>query len=463
MFRMSNEMRELRAQIQTALNDLDAAIAEEDTERVQQCRNEVDRLRSLYDAAEVSFNARRGMEIDPQDDGDGNGEKAVVYDALLFYKAISGQALSDAERAVVDKARMVYKNQYSEGSKRDGGLTVPDDLSTEIFTAIESTESVRNLVAVEKVENATGTRNFRNGEEIKLYNTAENEEMKEMSNRQYEALKYMQKKFAGMLTVSSELMEDSFVNFKDEIVSYMSEAARNTENAQIFYGAGGEKHCEGMLSTANAYRELIAPEKLTIDFLRKAKMMVKQGYRRNGKWIMNSDAFVEVGNIKYEDGRSCLQPDPRQKDSYILLGYPVEVYDTIETDDGKTVIAFGDFNRAYRMFVRREFGISMTDVGAGAFETDSVKAKGTERFDGKVFDREAIVIIRDVPATPVEFADIDQNLTGEMSEATLKNLTKKQLAELAESLEIEGVTTEQTKDDMVATILAAVDEADAEA
>ena len=463
MFRMSNEMRELRAQIQTALNDLDAAIAEQDTDRVQSCRTEVERLHGLYDAAEAAFQARRGMEIDPDDESNpDDGAKPGIYDAMLFYKAISGQALNDAEKGLIAKAKSVYKNRFSEGSSKDGGLTVPDDLSKEIFSAIASTESVRNLVHIENVVSATGTRIFRNGQPIKLYNTAEREEMKELSNRTYEPVRYSQKKFAGMMEVSNELLEDSFVNFKDEFVEWMSEAARNTENAQIFYGAGGENHCQGMLSSANAYREFIVPEKLTIDFLRKVYLSVKQGYRTNGKWIMNSDAFAEISNIKYEDGRSCIQPNPKEKDSYVLFGFAVEIYDTIETEEGKTVLAFGDFKRAYRMFPRREFGVAFTDVGAGAFETDSVKARGTERFDGKVMDREAIVIVRDVPVVVAEAEDIDKELTGEMTEATLKNLTKNQLKDLAVSLGIEGVDTTQTKDEMVAAILAGAADDEAE-
>lgn len=467
MFRMSNEMRELRAQIQTALNDLDAAIAEQDAERAQNCRDEVERLRGLYDAAEASFAARRGMEIDPDDEGnpDDSG-KPGVYDAMVFYKALSNQSLTDKEKDMIAKSRKVYRNRFSEGSQENGGLTVPDDLSTEIFSAIQSSESVRNLVHVENVQSASGTRIFRNGEQIKLYNTAEYEEMKEMTNRQYKPLRYNQKKFAGLMTVSSELLEDSFVNFKDEFVEWMSEAARNTENAQVFYGAGGENHCEGMLSTAGAYRELTVDGALTVDFLRAAYLLVKSGYRVNAKWIMNSDAFVAISNIKYEDGRSCLQPDPRTADGYTLFGYPVEIFDTIQTDTetNKTVIAFGDFSRAYRIFARRDFGVAFTDVGAGAFETDSVKAKGTERFDGRVFDREAIVVIRDVPTTAVEVTGGTDELSGEMTEATLKNLNKTQLVELAGDLGIEGVDKSQTKDAIVTAILAGgVDEVEAAA
>lgn len=449
--RMSNEMRELRGKLCTVLDELDGAVRNGNMEEATARKAEAEKLRGLYDMAERSFLERRQMETEEPHPQDANEAK---YNAELFYKAIGGGVLTEAESRAVGEAKAVYANKFSEGSSKDGGMTVPDDLSREIFSAVAEEESVRNLVYVENVTSATGTRIFRGGQPVKLYNTAEYDEMKELANRNYEPVRYSQKKFAGMMEVSNELLEDSFVNFKQEFVEWMSEAARNTENAQIFYGAGGEKHCQGLLSTANAYRELDAASGLSVDFLRAAYLKVKQGYRTNGRWIMNSDGFAQLCALKYEDGRSVIQPNPKEADSYVLFGFPIAIYDTIRTDEEKTVIAFGDFRRAYRMFPRREFGVAFTDVGAGAFESDSVKARGTERFDGKVMDREAIVILRNVSVTAPALTETASVLSGEMTEATLKNLTKSQLTELAEDLGI-ALESGKTKDEMVTAILAA--------
>lgn len=170
---------------------------------------------------------------------------------------------------------------------------------------------------------------------------------------------------------------------------------------------------------------------------------------------MNSLAFAAISELKDKNDRSYLQPDPRNAAQYYLLGNLVQVYDAIETEENKTVIAFGDFKRAYRMFPRKDFGIAFTDIGAGAFETDSLKAKGIERFDGRIFDREAAVIIRDVPVVPLDFTDNgEKELTGDVTEATLKNMTKAQLIDFANDCGIEGITGEQTKDAIVTAILA---------
>lgn len=454
--RMSKKMRELNIQIQDKIKMIEKAVEDKDIEGAATARAELEKLRDLYAAEEAAFEARKGFAFEP--DGDDPAQESAEYNAQLFYKAASHAPLTDAEQAVVAKARADYKASYSEGSAKDGGYTVPDDLSQEIFSEIKSTESVRTLVHVENVQSAHGTRIFRNGEETKLYNVAEYEEIKEMQNKDYKTISYAQKKFAGLMSVSNELLEDSFENFKGELVDYLSDAARNTENAQIFYGVGGEKHCEGMLSTAGAYKEIKCTT-LSIDFLRKSYLALKEGYRKNAKWIMNSLAFAEVSNLKYDDGRSCIQPDPRTNDGFMLLGFPIAIFDTIKTDEeNKTVIAFGDFEKGYRMFTRRNFGISFTDVGAGAFETDSIKAKGTERFDGKIFDKSAVVIIRNVAVTPLSETEQTES-TGEMTEATLKNLTKAQLLELAGEFEVLSVSTESTKQEIVTAIMTAVNAA----
>lgn len=452
--RMSQKMREIKDQISECYNALAEAVEQENAENAEKERKNLQRLNQLYAAAETEWQARLQLNTDPEDD-DKEEDKPVNYTGEIFYKAIAHQPLTEQERKVVDAARVEYKNRFSEGTGSDGGYTVPDDLSSEIFSAIRGTESVRNLVEVENVTSSTGRRLFRDGETIKLYNTAEYDEIQEMQNQNYSTRQYNQKKFAGLMSVSNELLEDSFVNFQNEIVLWLSDAARYTENSEILYGAGGETHCQGMLSTAGAYREVTCTT-LSIEFLRSAYLSLKSGYRPNAKWMMNSLAYAAVSNLKYEDGKSPVQPDPRNPDGYMLFGFPIEVMDAVETEDDKTVIAFGDFKRGYRMFARRNFGISFTDIGAGAFETDSIRAKGIERFDGKIFDREAIVIIREVPVETLDLTGGTDPLSGAITEQTLKNMTKKQLLELAEELEVDGVNTESLKDDIVSAILAKV-------
>lgn len=318
------------------------------------------------------------------------------YNSELFFKALTGKSLNNEEKNILNIVKKEQKASLSENTEKDGGLTVPPDLTHEIIESIKNEESVRNLVRVENVKSKTGSRLIRKGTPNKLYNTEEKAQIKAMNNAEYAAIKYIQHKYAGLMDVPNELLDDSFLNFKEEIRLWMADSSRETENELIFYGQGGNDPV-GILNSEVYYNEIKTPATIDIKFLRKVKNSIKQGYRKNAKWVMNTEMQELIANIEDKNGNGILCKDPRQEDSFTLFGRPVEIYDTIKTaEDGTTDLIFGDFNRAYRMFARKDFEFKLTDVGAGAFETDEIKGRGIERFDGQRMDAEAAVIVRKI-------------------------------------------------------------------
>lgn len=286
-----------------------------------------------------------------------------------WLKVLTGRShdLETEERNMME--RVLKENRsLSAGSDKDGGYTVPDDISKEILKSIQELNSVRNLIRVVPKTAPSGNYTVRKGVAGKLYNTAEKEQIKELKNMEFDQIWYNVKKFAGIMPVSSELLNDSFVNFVREIVDWLSESAIVTENDEVFYGKGGETNVEGII-TSGKYKTLKAPSVITIKFLRKVKNQINRGYRRSAVWVMNTEAFETLANIEDKNGRGILAEDPRNEDNFLLFGRPVEVYDEILTDDKtqKTHILFGDFKRGYFMFDRQKFEIKSTDVGGDAF------------------------------------------------------------------------------------------------
>ncbi|MCA1215914.1 phage major capsid protein [Bacillus amyloliquefaciens] len=332
-----------------------------------------------------------------------------------WLKVLTGRShdLETEERNMME--RVLKENRsLSAGSDKDGGYTVPDDISKEILKSIQELNSVRNLIRVVPKTAPSGNYTVRKGVAGKLYNTAEKEQIKELKNMEFDQIWYNVKKFAGIMPVSSELLNDSFVNFVQEIVDWLSESAVVTENDEIFYGDGGEKNVEGIISSGK-FKSIKAPSLITIKFLRKVKNQIKRGYRRNAVWVMNTEAFETLANIEDKNGRGILAEDPRNEDNFLLFGRPVEIYDEVLTDDKtqKTHILFGDFKRGYFMFDRQKFEIKSTDVGGDAFLTDQTYFRGIERFDGKVVDPEAAIIVTDLVVgedakveTPEQSADL---------------------------------------------------------
>lgn len=394
---MNPKLRELydqeRALIQQANALLDKPDATEDEINAKQA--EIDTLRAkikLAEAAEAAGNddPPKGAPLP-----NGNNEKPV-YNGAFFYRAVIGRLSSD-ESAVLKQIMRDHRAQLTENKAEDGGYVVPEDLTKEIIEAIKREESVRNLVRVEDVKTKSGRRIVRTGTPNKLFNTDEREEIKKLNNPQYDVIPYDIHKYAGLMDVPNELFDDAFVNFINEIRTWLADAARETENEKILYGGGGINPMGLLDKTEPYYIEHTAPAVIDIKALRRIKNKLKQGYRANARWVMNTEAFELISNIEDKNGRGILAEDPRKPDAFTLFGLPVEIYDSIKTDeDHKTDILFGDFKRGYRMFDRKSFEFKLTDTGAGAFETDTVKARGIERFDGQRMDKEAIVVVRGV-------------------------------------------------------------------
>ncbi len=183
-----------------------------------------------------------------------------------WLKVLTGRShdLETEERNMME--RVLKENRsLSAGSDKDGGYTVPDDISKEILKSIQELNSVRNLIRVVPKTAPSGNYTVRKGVAGKLYNTAEKEQIKELKNMEFDQIWYNVKKFAGIMPVSSELLNDSFVNFVQEIVDWLSESAVVTENDEIFYGDGGEKNVEGIISSGK-FKSIKAPSLITIKF-----------------------------------------------------------------------------------------------------------------------------------------------------------------------------------------------------
>ena len=114
------------------------------------------------------------------------------------------------------------------------------------------------------------------------------------------------------------------------------------------------------------------------------------------------------------------------------------------------------------MFDRQNFGIAFTDVGAGAFETDSYKARGIERFDGKIMDNNALVIIREctVETLTVKEPTAEFGAENKITEESLSYQNKNNLIALAEDLGVAGITTAMTKQAIITAIMSALNPTD---
>ena len=98
--------------------------------------------------------------------------------------------------------------------------------------------------------------------------------------------------------------------------------------------------------------------------------------------------------VKTAEGKYLLESDPKKPNSYLIKGKQVIVVaDRWLPNTGSTVypLYYGDMSQAITLFDRENMSLLPTNIGAGAFETDTTKIRVIDRFDVKATDSEALV------------------------------------------------------------------------
>lgn len=284
-----------------------------------------------------------------------------------------------------------------EGVAEDGGYLVPAEFIPELIKSIESEKSIRSLVRVLPVNRDKGTMP-RQISGATLINVSETGTYRPATggNEQpvFGQVAYSVIKYGGIIAVSNELQEDAYGNIGQIVTDAFAEAALATENLKMLTGAGTPSNEPlGIFAATAGYLTGAAATTPGYDDLVKAYYGIKAGYRRAASWLLNTRALAMVAKIKTTTNQPLFAPDPRQLGEFTILGHRVNVFDEIPVDEGKTSIAFGDWQRAYYFFDRRQLTVLTTNTGGDAFDTGTTETRVDERFDGKPADTKAAYVL----------------------------------------------------------------------
>jgi HK97 family phage major capsid protein len=105
-------------------------------------------------------------------------------------------------------------------------------------------------------------------------------------------------------------------------------------------------------------------------------------------------------------GDYLMERDVKSPTGYSIDGFPVkEVADRwLPNKATARPLYFGDLKQAVTLFDRENMSLLATNIGAGAFETDTTKIRVIDRFDVVTVDNEAFV-----PASFTAIADQTAN------------------------------------------------------
>ncbi len=366
---MTQKMRELKTQMQEKVQAAKALRDAGELEKAITAMGEYDELQKGYQLEEQVQQA----------------QKQLVPDAPSKEqkeKMSAEKAFAQAAREGFPKSKAA--TSMNEGSKEDGGYTVPEDIVTRVEQLRESGDALRSLVRVESVNTLSGGRTFKKrSQQTGFAKVSEGGKITQKESPQFTRLTYSVDKYAGYLPVTNELLEDSDENISSTVITWLGNEGRVTDNKLILEAVSGK--------TKTAITNLDDIKKIL-------NVTLPSVFRATSKIITNQDGLQYLDTLKDNDGRYLLQPMVTDPTRYVLFGCEVVVLgnDTLASDTataGKRGIPviLGDLKEGVVFFERKGINIRSSDVAMNAFEEDLTLYRAILRADVQIRDEEAFV------------------------------------------------------------------------
>lgn len=320
--------------------------------------------------------------------------KGTVLDNKNISNGIDSQAYENAfvsflkGNASLDE-KMTIQAALSSTADADGGLLIPKDQETQVIELARDYSSLRDLVYVEPVSTLTGTRVIEvDGEYTPFAEATEGSKISDIENGDFKAIPYSCKTYGGILPIPNNLLKDNKGNLLYHVSKWFAKKKVATENKLI-----GDSLSTFSKTAMKGIDDIKTVLNKTLDPAISANAIV----------VTNQTGFNELDKMKDTDGNYLLQPDPTKPTQKLLKGRPVKVYPdkVLANDTTKAPVIIGDFKRAITLFDRQLLTVDSTNIGAGAFETNSTKVRGLLRMDVQKFDEKAIVFLQ-YDTAPIE-------------------------------------------------------------
>ena len=400
---MNKEMQKMLKAINDKKNEVRSLVADGKLDKAKEAKKELKELQEKFDIL-LDLDDEEQQQIENRvaagtakslAENTNQDKRKIVKAFVNIIKA--GFTKKDPREEDVE----VYKNALTTDSTPDAdgemgiGVTVPEDIRTDIIELRRSADNLEQYVNVEGVVTKTGSRNIeQDADSTPFDNVDEEADFPEMDEPHFVPVKYSIKKKGGILKITAELFEDTAQNIMAYINKWIAKKTRATRNAVILKVLDEmTKNKEIVVSNIDSLKDIFNVE-------------LDPAVATTSIVITNQNGFNYLDKLKDSDGNYILQKDPAQSTKGKLLfgEYPIIKLSkktlpskTILTEDGQTVKGYkhpifcGDLKEAVTLFDRNVITIDMNDKGAGLWERDQTGVKVRDRFDVQPVDENAVV------------------------------------------------------------------------
>lgn len=362
-----HNVEDLNEQINNALND-DNFSAEAFSD-----------LKDKRDNAKVRRDALKDQLVEAQAQAVIAAPKAPLNDEEL---EIKDQFVNDFKNLVYGNYTQIKNVVSSDETDGAGhaGLTIPQDIQTTIHTLVRQYDSLQEYVNVEHVSTSKGSRVYEKWSEITALAeiSEEGAQIGANTDPQLTTVKYLIKRYAGITTVTNSLLKDTAENIIAWLSSWIAKKVVVTRNNKIIDAIGK------------------LPTKPTLtkwDDIIDLEAKVDPAIKPTSIFLTNTSGFTALKKVKDAMGNYLMERDVKSPTGYSIDGFPVkEVADRwLPNKTTARPLYFGDLKQAVTLFDRENMSLLATNIGAGAFETDTTKIRVIDRFDVQTVDNEAFV------------------------------------------------------------------------
>lgn len=296
-------------------------------------------------------------------------------------KSVKDQFVSDFKNMIHGHFDMITESNTTTDTAGNGGLVVPQDIQTAIRQLLRQQANLQSLVTTQSTGTNKGSRVIDpNDDLVAMQPVKEGAEIPNLDDPKLHLVAYLIKDYAGIMTVTNNELNDA----AEDILAWL------TEKIAKYVGYTRSNAILGLLPKAT--------KKATIakfdDIKDLQNNTVDPALMPGSIFLTNQSGFNILSKVKDAEGRYMLQADVTQPDVYRIGGKQVIWYsDKIVPDvEGSHPLYFGNFKEAITLFDRQNMTLLTTNIGGGAFTTNTTKVRVTDRFDVVMMDPDAVAV-----------------------------------------------------------------------
>lgn len=276
-------------------------------------------------------------------------KNASPLDAPLNASKFSGGVPGrEYHKDFFNQVRAKFKNAggyLREGTPAQGGYLVPCEFHDAVITALKSENVLRQISRVVTTAN---------DRQIAIQTTAPTAafvaegQTIPLSTNEFDRKTLGAFKIAAGVSVSNELLADSFYNIEEHLLTEFTRAIAATEEAAFLNGTGNGEPLGILpqLAADSSTTITTAGASIAADDIINLAHSLKRPYRKNAVFIANDSTIAAIRKLKDNNQQYLWQQNITAGEPPLLFGYPVYSSEFLpEIASGKIAVLFGDFRR----------------------------------------------------------------------------------------------------------------------